>query len=255
MTSTRSRGSTSSWRSGRTSVRPWYHPPGGPCQRPRRTVPGWPRRILPPSMQTHERRSISATATRSDRHELLNRLKRIEGQVRGIRRLVEEEAYCLDVLQQVEAMTAAADQVGCSSSRTTSTAACPRHRQTGEGEAYVDEVMAVVRRAMGRRAGARQGAARPDGPAGRCHAVHGSAAGGNRGTPAASVARGIRAGLLPEHRELLAAALDERIEPIIGSSPRACRLARDERLEMLPLEEVPVLALHLVPQPREIAPA
>ena len=44
-----------------------------------------------------------------DRRELLTRLARIEGQVRGIRRLVEEEAYCLDVLQQVDAMTAASD--------------------------------------------------------------------------------------------------------------------------------------------------
>ena len=38
-----------------------------------------------------------------DRGELLNRLRRIEGQVRGIQRLVEDEAYCLDILQQVEA--------------------------------------------------------------------------------------------------------------------------------------------------------
>ncbi len=45
-----------------------------------------------------------------DRRELLNRLNRIEGQVRGIRRLIGDEAYCLDVLQQVEAMTAAADE-------------------------------------------------------------------------------------------------------------------------------------------------
>ena len=47
-----------------------------------------------------------------DRRELLNRLRRIEGQARGLQRLVEEEAYCLDLLQQVEALTAAADQVG-----------------------------------------------------------------------------------------------------------------------------------------------
>jgi len=46
-----------------------------------------------------------------DRGELLNRLRRIEGQVRGIQRLVDDEAYCLDILQQVEAMTAAADSV------------------------------------------------------------------------------------------------------------------------------------------------
>src|ERR671925_2127248 len=47
-----------------------------------------------------------------DRQELLNRLRRIEGQARGLQRLVDEEAYCLDLLQQVQALTAAADQVG-----------------------------------------------------------------------------------------------------------------------------------------------
>ncbi|MEO6577646.1 MAG: metal-sensitive transcriptional regulator, partial [Candidatus Limnocylindria bacterium] len=46
-----------------------------------------------------------------DKHALVTRLRRIEGQARGIQRLVDEEAYCLDILQQVEALTAAADQV------------------------------------------------------------------------------------------------------------------------------------------------
>ena len=38
---------------------------------------------------------------------LLNRLSRIEGQVRGIRRMVEEDAYCIDVLRQSTAASAA----------------------------------------------------------------------------------------------------------------------------------------------------
>ena len=62
-------------------------------------------------MQTDAAAEHFRHAYTQDRRELLDRLARIEGQVRGIRRLVEEEAYCLDVLQQVEAMTAAADQV------------------------------------------------------------------------------------------------------------------------------------------------
>lgn len=86
-----------------------------------------------------------------DRRELLNRLKRIEGQVRGIQRLVENEAYCLDVLQQVEAMTAAADQVALLLLED-HIDGCLRHAvETGQGEPYVAEVMQVVRRTMGRR--------------------------------------------------------------------------------------------------------
>ena len=38
---------------------------------------------------------------------LLNRLNRIEGQVRGVHRMVEEDAYCTDILVQVEAVKAA----------------------------------------------------------------------------------------------------------------------------------------------------
>ncbi len=39
--------------------------------------------------------------------DLLNRLSRVEGQVRGVRRMVEENAYCPDILIQVQAITAA----------------------------------------------------------------------------------------------------------------------------------------------------
>lgn len=86
-----------------------------------------------------------------DRQLLLNRLRRIEGQVRGVQRLVDEEAYCLDVLQQVEAITAATDQVAMLLLED-HIAGCLTHAiESGEGEPYVEEVMAVVRRAVGRR--------------------------------------------------------------------------------------------------------
>ena len=39
--------------------------------------------------------------------KLLNRLSRIEGQIRGIRKMVENDAYCTDILIQVSAVTAA----------------------------------------------------------------------------------------------------------------------------------------------------
>ncbi len=39
--------------------------------------------------------------------DLLNRLNRIEGQVRGIKKMVETDAYCVDILIQVSAITAA----------------------------------------------------------------------------------------------------------------------------------------------------
>ncbi len=42
---------------------------------------------------------------------LLNRLKRIEGQVRGVARMIEEDRYCIDVLTQLQAVRAALSRV------------------------------------------------------------------------------------------------------------------------------------------------
>lgn len=44
--------------------------------------------------------------------DLMNRLKRIEGQVRGIQGMLEKEAYCTDVLVQVAAVNAALNSFG-----------------------------------------------------------------------------------------------------------------------------------------------
>ena len=42
-----------------------------------------------------------------EHRKLVNRLSRIEGQIRGIKRMVEEDAYCIDILVQVAAANAA----------------------------------------------------------------------------------------------------------------------------------------------------
>jgi CsoR family transcriptional regulator, copper-sensing transcriptional repressor len=42
-----------------------------------------------------------------DKDDVLKRLRRIEGQARGLQRMVEEEQYCIDILTQVSAMTKA----------------------------------------------------------------------------------------------------------------------------------------------------
>ena len=47
-----------------------------------------------------------------DKEKLQNRLKRIEGQVRGIRRMVDEEAYCVDILTQIGSVVSASEKVG-----------------------------------------------------------------------------------------------------------------------------------------------
>jgi DNA-binding FrmR family transcriptional regulator len=55
---------------------------------------------------------MSATPGYHDsKDDLLKRLRRVEGQVRGLHRMVEEEAYCIDVLTQVSAATKALQSV------------------------------------------------------------------------------------------------------------------------------------------------
>ena len=43
----------------------------------------------------------------TDKDKYLNRLKRIEGQARGISKMVDEEQYCIDILTQISALTSA----------------------------------------------------------------------------------------------------------------------------------------------------
>ena len=46
-----------------------------------------------------------------DKDKYLNRLRRIEGQVRGLEKMVEEDKYCIDILTQVSAATKALQSV------------------------------------------------------------------------------------------------------------------------------------------------
>ena len=55
----------------------------------------------------HEHGYIKA----KDKEKLLNRLRRIEGQVRGVRRMIDEEVYCVDILTQISSYIAASEKV------------------------------------------------------------------------------------------------------------------------------------------------
>lgn len=78
--------------------------------------------------------------------ELLGRLKRIEGQVRGIARMIEEDRYCVDVLNQMAAVRAALRQVGLALLEGHARGCMTRAIQSGDGKVAVDEVMDVVAR-------------------------------------------------------------------------------------------------------------
>ena len=85
----------------------------------------------------------------TDKTALLKRLARIEGQVRGVSRMVEEERYCIDVLTQIGAIEAALDKValGLIDEHTRH---CVLDAEGDERTAKVDELVAALGRFVGR---------------------------------------------------------------------------------------------------------
>jgi CsoR family transcriptional regulator, copper-sensing transcriptional repressor len=80
----------------------------------------------------------------ASREELLKRLARVEGQVRGVSRMVEEDRYCIDILTQIEAAEAALNKIalGLLDDHVRN---CMRAGK-GASEAQVQELMGAVGR-------------------------------------------------------------------------------------------------------------
>jgi DNA-binding FrmR family transcriptional regulator len=85
-----------------------------------------------------------------DKAQLVRRLSRIEGQVRGIARMIEREEYCIDILQQTAALRAAVDAVSILVLEDHVQGCVRTAAERGEADQYVDEVIDVVRRTLGR---------------------------------------------------------------------------------------------------------
>ena len=83
----------------------------------------------------------------ASKDELLQRLARLEGQVRGVAKMVEEDRYCIDVLTQISAARAALEKISLGLLD-----GHARHCMLGEGEApedpneQVEELMGAVGR-------------------------------------------------------------------------------------------------------------
>jgi hypothetical protein len=68
---------------------------------------------------------------RENKPRLLNRLNRIEGQVRGVARMVEEDRYCIDVLTQLQAVRAALAKPRCCATTWAIASRAPSSAATG----------------------------------------------------------------------------------------------------------------------------
>ncbi|GAA5235607.1 metal-sensitive transcriptional regulator [Verticiella sediminum] len=85
-----------------------------------------------------------------DKARLLARLSRIEGQVRGVTRMIEEDRYCIDVLTQLAAAKSALNGVAMQLLENHARGCVTRAAHDGDGEAAMDELMKVLRRLDGK---------------------------------------------------------------------------------------------------------
>jgi len=82
--------------------------------------------------------------------ELQDRLRRIEGQIRGLQRMIEEDKYCIDILTQLNSATAALRAVGMGL-LDEHVRHCVRDSiEQGKGDEKVEELISAVARFAGR---------------------------------------------------------------------------------------------------------
>lgn len=82
--------------------------------------------------------------------DLHDRLRRIEGQVRGVQRMLEEEQHRIDILTQLSSITAAVKGVGLGLLEEHVRHCVRDSIEQGEGDAKVEELVAAVARFAGR---------------------------------------------------------------------------------------------------------
>jgi DNA-binding FrmR family transcriptional regulator len=85
-----------------------------------------------------------------DQAILIRRLRRIEGQVRGIERMIQRKEYCIDILQQTAALRAAVDSVALLILEDHVQGCVRSAAEKGDADHYVEEVLDVVRRTLGK---------------------------------------------------------------------------------------------------------
>jgi DNA-binding FrmR family transcriptional regulator len=85
-----------------------------------------------------------------NKKDLQDRLRRVEGQVRGLQRMVDDDKYCIDILTQVNSAVAALKAVGMGLLDGHVRHCVRESIEQGKGDEKVEELMAAVGRFSGR---------------------------------------------------------------------------------------------------------
>ncbi|ARF16818.1 metal-sensitive transcriptional regulator [Sporosarcina ureae] len=85
------------------------------------------------------------TTVQPNKQQLLNRLKRVEGQVRGIHQMVENDRYCVDILHQISAVQSAMNKVSLALLEDHTHHCVVKAIKGQDGEAAIKELMDVMK--------------------------------------------------------------------------------------------------------------
>jgi len=88
---------------------------------------------------------MKSTTIQPHKQQLLNRLKRVEGQVRGIHQMVENDRYCVDILHQISAVQSAMNKVSLALLEDHTTHCVADAIKGQDGENAIKELMAVMK--------------------------------------------------------------------------------------------------------------
>lgn len=83
-------------------------------------------------------------AQNNDKEALIKRLKRIEGQVKGIQNMVEEDRYCVDILTQISAIRSAINKVGTIILENHMKGCVTESIKEGNSEEMIQELMGTI---------------------------------------------------------------------------------------------------------------
>ncbi|MFC4618807.1 metal-sensitive transcriptional regulator [Camelliibacillus cellulosilyticus] len=95
-------------------------------------------------LQLQPERKPDVPRSTQEKEKLINRLKRIEGQVRGLQKMVDEDRYCIDILIQLSAVQAALNKVGFSLIERHAKMCVTQAIKENRGDHYIDELLAAV---------------------------------------------------------------------------------------------------------------
>ncbi len=94
--------------------------------------------------------SIKQYRYAKDKEAIFARMKKIQGQARGIEQMIENDRYCIDIVQQLTALSSAADEVSMLMLENHIEGCVAEAIRAEHGEAHIQELMKTIRKAVKR---------------------------------------------------------------------------------------------------------